>query len=261
MVEILKAFQKTASNENKGIEDADRKNQVSVSASGWVSPRYTDSLSVELDWNLVENNRCVGLLSNASVNGYYKMLRTQINRQMQAKGWRTLMVTSLYTGEGKTTTAINLAAVFAKEFQRTVLLVDADLNQQHIHRYLGYERQKGLVDHLLDDCPMSEIVTWPQVEKLTIISGQRRLQEGSEVLNSPKMQTLVHEIKNRYDDRYVLFDVPALLEVADALAFAAFVDAVLIVVAKGKTPMPDVQRVMELLPREKIVGFVMNREA
>jgi non-specific protein-tyrosine kinase len=261
MVEILKAFQKVPPKDNEPDQNADEQAGVNVSTSGWVSPQYTDSARVELDWNLVEHNRCVGLLSNAPVSDHYKMLRTQINRQMQANGWRTLMVTSLYSGEGKTITAINLAAVFAKEFQRTVLLVDADLSQQRIHHYLGFESQKGLLDYLLDDCPMAEIVVWPQVEKLAIISGGQRLQKGGEVINSPKMQALIHEMKNRYSDRYVIFDVPALLEAPDALAFAAFVDAVLIVVAKGRTPMPDVQRVMGLLPREKIAGFVMNRDA
>lgn len=231
-----------------------------VSPTGWVSPKYSRSRTVSLDWHVVEANRCVGLLPGDAIGDHYKMLRTQINQRMQENGWRTLMVTSLHAGEGSTLTAINLAGVFAKEYQRTVLLVDADLNQQSIHRKLGYESDRGLADYLLDDAAMPDIIAWPQVEKLAIISGGRHFQEGAEVLNSPRMQHLVQEMKNRYTDRYVIFDVPALLEVPYALAFSALVDAVLIVVAKHRTPMPDVQRAMSLLPKEKIAGFVMNRD-
>ena len=260
MVEILKAVHSTHSKATEEVQEGRASGRVNVSTSGWVSPRYTASLSVGLDLRCLEANRCIGLLPGDAAGDHYKMLRTRINQRMQANAWRTLMVTSVYAGEGKTLTAINLAAVFAKEFQRTVLLVDADLNRQRIHQYLGYESQKGLGDYLLDDCPLSDVIVWPQVEKLAIISGGRRVQEGAEAVGSPRMQALVREMKQRYSDRYVIFDLPALFESPDALAFSAFVDAVLIVVAKGRTPQPDVNRALSLLPRDKIAGFVMNRE-
>jgi non-specific protein-tyrosine kinase len=74
------------------------------------------------------------------------------------------MITSALPGEGKTLTSINLALTFAKAFGQTVLLVDADLRMQNIHEILGYESSKGLVEHLLDGCPLSELIVWPGVE-------------------------------------------------------------------------------------------------
>ena len=121
------------------------------------------------------------------------------------------MVTSALPGEGKTLTAINLAFTFAKEFKQTALLVDCDLRQQQIHKVLGFPSEKGIVDYLLNDCPVQELFVWPGVEKLTVISGGKTVNDSSELLGSPGMKNLVADMKNRYPDRYVFFDVPPLL--------------------------------------------------
>jgi non-specific protein-tyrosine kinase len=140
------------------------------------------------------------------------------------------------------------------------LLVDADLRNQSIHRYLGYEQAHGLADHLYDNVPMENIIAWPGIEKLTIISGGATLNGGAELLNSPRMHTLAREMKHRYADRYVFFDVPPLLNCADALTFTPLVDAILVVVEAGKTPMPEIQKAVALLPQEKLLGLVMNHK-
>ena len=247
MVELIKAFKK-----NEGIG-------TKATPVGFVSPDYTVSRRVTLDWERIAANRCVGLLPGSPESNDYKVLRTSIARRMQANGWRTLMITSLQPGEGKTVTAINLAAMFAKEFHRTVLLVDADLAGQPIQRYLGFESDRGLVDYILGDCRVDEMIVWPQVEKFTVVSGGRTVQETTELLSSPRMQALVDELKNRYADRTIFFDVPCIRGSADAMAFSAVVDAILIVVQAGKTPLPDLRSATAQLPEEKIVGFVMNR--
>ncbi len=79
------------------------------------------------------------------------------------------------------------------------------------------------------------------------------------MLGSPRMKELVAEMKARYPDRYVIFDVPPVLSTADALAFAPWVDHIILVVQSGKTPMPDLKRALEMLPRDKILGIVLNR--
>ena len=73
------------------------------------------------------------------------------------------------------------------------------------------------------------------------------------------MKDLVLEMKNRYEDRYVLFDVPPILGGADALAFAPLVDCILMVVETGKTSMNDIKHALSLIPQDKFLGFVMNR--
>ena len=123
---------------------------------------------------------------------------------------------------------------------------------------MGYPSRLGLADYLLDDRPMSDLIVWPGIEKLTVISGGRTIQDSTELLGSQRMKALVHEMKSRYPDRFVFFDVPPLLTVADAVAFAPLVDAVLMVVREGRNPMPNICRALELLPPDRFLGYVMN---
>jgi len=103
-------------------------------------------------------------------------------------------------------------------------------------------------------------MVWPRVDKLTFISGGRSVQESSELLGSPRMKELVAGMKTRYADRYVLFDVPPVLNGADALSFAPHVDHIILVVEAGRTQHDDIRRALDLLPREKILGLVLNRQ-
>ena len=265
MVEILKAFKSAPPDDHpertidlESQPDDDSAN-VTVSSAGWLSPRYATSHPVQLDWDAVTRNHCVGLLPDTHEAEYYKLLRIQIRQHMAERKWKTVMITSVAPGEGKTVTAINLAAMMAREYTQTILLVDTDLRNQAIRRYLGYDYDKGLADYLLDDCPLQRIIVWPGIEKLTLISGGRTVNNSAETLNSPRMLALVREMKQRYGDRYIFFDLPPMLGNSDALSFAPLVDAILLVVAAGRTPMPEVRKALALLPREKILGLVLNR--
>lgn len=226
----------------------------------WKPPSYTQSRTEELDLNLLEKNRCVGLLPKAPEIDAYKVLRTQIQHRAQERGIKTIMITSAQPNEGKTMTAVNLSLTFAKAFGQTVLLVDCDLKRQSVHRLLGVEGRRGLADYLMDDMPLKDLIVWPGVDKFTLISGGRAIQDSTELLGSPKMRDLVQEMKARYTDRFLFFDVPPLLKRADAGAFAPFVDGIVMVVEKGKTSLQNVKRALELIPTEKLIGFVLNRE-
>ena len=227
---------------------------------GWFSPSYTKSRSVRLEPAAISANRCVGFFHHAPEVEHYRLLRTQIQQRAAEKGGNTLMVTSSVPDEGKTLTAINLAFTFAKEFKQTVLLVDCDLRKQKIHEYLGYQSERGLIDYLLDDVPISDVMTWPGIEKLTLISGGRTTFGSSELLGSHRMKELVDDMKSRYPNRFIIFDVPPVLSTADALAFAPLVDHILMVVRAGSTSVQDINKSLQQLPREKIIGTVLNRQ-
>jgi protein-tyrosine kinase len=241
------------------IQEAPSVRPMDQEKMGYVSPSYTISRSVTLNPQVLVANRCVGYQQDSREMEFYKVLRTQILQRTKGGG-STVMVTSALPGEGKTLTAINLAFTFAKEFKQTALLVDCDLRQQQIHKVLGFPSGKGIVDYLLNDCPVQELFVWPGVEKLTVISGGKTVKESSELLGSPGMGDLVADMKNRYPDRYVFFDVPPLLTSADSLAFAPFVDYILVAVQAGHTPLQDVNRALRLLPGDKVLGLVMNRQ-
>jgi protein-tyrosine kinase len=227
--------------------------------AGWVSPAYTKSRMVKLDMNTLADNRCVAIFPYARETEVYKVLRTQVLRYTKEKGGNTIMITSALPEEGKTLTAINLSFTFAKLFEQTVLLVDGDLRQQDIHKRLGFESDRGLADYLVDNRPVPEIITWPGIDKLTLISGGRLIHESTELLGSTRMTDLVQDMKTRYPDRYVFFDVPPILSSADALAFVPLVDYIIIVVRAGTTSTNDVKKALELIPQEKVIGFVLNR--
>ncbi|KAF0219945.1 MAG: hypothetical protein FD174_1669 [Geobacteraceae bacterium] len=204
---------------------------------GWVSPTYSVSRAVTLNPKVLAENRCVAFQGDTPVTDYYRILRSQILQRTEGKTGRTVMVTSALPGEGKTLTAINLALTFAKEFKQTSLLVDCDLKQQRIHEVIGFPSDKGLVDYLIDDCPIFELFVWPGIEKMTVISGGKMINESSELLGSPGMRKLVEDMKTRYPDRYVFFDVPPVLTEADAIAFAPLVDYILgLVLNRKKMP-------------------------
>ena len=231
---------------------------VSLKGGIWQAPVYSESVSVNLDQQKLIRNRCVCISSDAPQLDAYKVLRTQIRQRTKEQGMNTIMVTSVKPGEGKTVTAINLALTFAREYHQTVLLVDCDLKKQDIHRYLGFASDRGLIDYLEYDMPLKDFIIWPGIEKLTLISGGRVVSDSSELLGSPKMKELLEDMKTRYNDRYVILDVPAVIDGADAMVFAPLVDGIIMVVEKGATSLSDVKKALELMPREKFLGFVLN---
>jgi protein-tyrosine kinase len=222
-------------------------------------PVYTDSAAVTLNEALVTENRCVCFSPDAPELDFYKVLRTQILHRSKEKGWNTIMVTSTRPGEGKTLTSINLALTFAKAYGQTVLLVDCDLRQQKIHSYLGLESHCGIADYFLKGRPLKDLILWPKVDKLTLISGGQTIVESAELLGSKRMKEMVAEMKSRYGDRYVIFDTPPLLSGADALVFSQLVDGIVMVVEEGRTPIKEVEKALDLIPKEKFLGFVLNK--
>lgn len=261
-MKLRKALDK-ANQDRQQATEANSEQQASQTPSvsekrSWQAPVYSESVSLKLDPEVLARNRCVCISHDAEQLDAYKVLRTQIQQRTKEEGMNTIMVTSARPNEGKTVTAINLALTFAREFQQTALLVDCDLKKQDVHNYLGFASDRGLMDYLEYDLPLKDFIIWPGVEKLTLISGGRTIEDSTELLGSPKMKQLVSDMKSRYDDRYVILDVPSLLDGADAMVFAPLVDGIIMVVEKGGTSLTDVKKAVELLPKEKFLGFVIN---
>jgi len=229
--------------------------------AGWVSPVYSQSKSISLDPEFVLANKCIAYLTHTPETETYRVLRARIMHLIKEKGdgGNTILVTSALPGEGKTLTSINLAFTFARDFKHTVLLVDADMRRPSVHKYLGTNTGAGLVDYLVDGRPLSEIITWPGVEKMALIPGGAPIKESAELLGSPSMRELVADLKSRYPERYIIFDAPPILTGADVQTFVPLVDHIIIVVQAERTSMDDIARALHFLPEEKILGFVLNR--
>ena len=203
------------------------------------------------------------IISSAAPEAFcnaFKMLRTQVLQRMDENDWKSLAITSAAEGEGKTVTAINLAISLAMEVQRTVLLVDANLRHPGVHSCFGLASAPGLSDYLEHDTPLEELLLKPAgIDSLVILPGGHPVANSSELLSSPKMLRLVDELKSRYPQRLVVVDLPAVLTASDALAFAPFVDAALLVIQEGKENADDVQHAAALLETTNLLGTVLNR--
>ncbi len=226
----------------------------------WKSPTYSDSIQHRIDLGVVEKNRGVSINPDSKEIERYKILRTRIHHQAKNRKLNTIMVTSPHPNEGKTVTTINMGLAFAKDLKQTVLLVDCDFKGQDIHKYLGIESKYSLIDYFLDDVPMNRLIIWPGIDKLTLISGDRTVQDSSELLSSEMMESLVKEMGDRYDDRYVFFDAPPVLERSEAISLAPMMDGIIMVVEAGQTSKKDVNKALSMIPQDKLLGFVLNKQ-
>lgn len=221
---------------------------------------YTQTRTVDVSLPDLRERRVLAAYEDDAFSDAYKILRTQVMHRMGENGWNVLAVTSPGEREGKTLTAINLAVSLALDVNNTVLLVDADLRHPSVHEVLGLDGSKGLADYLLDDVPLPQLLVHPNIERLIVLPGGRRILHSAEALTSPKMKGLVEDLKHRYASRVVIFDLPPLLRAADVLAFSPYTDAVLLVVEESRTTSEDVERALEFLKgATPVIGTVLNK--
>jgi capsular exopolysaccharide synthesis family protein len=189
----------------------------------------------------------------------FKILRTQILHHVQEHQWNVIGVTSPGSGEGKTLVAANVAMTMAMDPNHTALLVDANLRNPQVHHLFGLEN-KGLADFLLDHASFSDLLIHPQIERLVVLPAGGPLQHSVEALALPKMRALMEEMKHRYSSRIVFVDLPPLLDMADVLALAPMLDAVLLVVEAGRTTENDLFKSLALLQGNiPLLGAVLNK--
>jgi protein-tyrosine kinase len=214
---------------------------------------------VEVDPRHLESERVLPS-GAAGVNGApYKMLRTQVLRRLDKLAVNSLAVVGAATDTGKTLTAINLAIAIAADPERTALLVDLDLRRPSIHRRFGVEPTVGIDDCLRRSAPLSEaMLRLAGYHRLAILPARERTLDSSELLSTRRTEEMITEMRSRYRDRILVFDLPPVLQADDALAFAPHVQAVLIVVGEGRTRRDDLLRTVELLRDLPIIGTVLN---
>jgi len=188
----------------------------------------------------------------------YKKLRARILRATRKDILNTIMVTSSDIGEGKSMTAINLAVTLSNEIDHTVLLVDTDLRNPSLHKYLGIEPKIGLSDYLKGGINLPDVLIRTGIGKLVILPGGNPDPNAAELLSSDRMKMLVREMKLRYKDRYVIFDSSPLLVIADALSLGNYMDGILFVIQEGRTSQKTAMQALSLMEGWNILGIVFN---
>jgi exopolysaccharide/PEP-CTERM locus tyrosine autokinase len=188
----------------------------------------------------------------------FRKLRTYLFNPTQQNQPKTILVTSAFSGEGKSLIAINLAISIAIELHSHALLVDCDLRNPTLSRWFGLQEAKGLSDYLLGQAELSELIVKTQVDKLSLLCGGSSQENPVELIGSKRMASLVHELKSRYDDRYIILDSSPILATTEPNVLDNIIDGILFVIRAGETPRESVQQAIKLLKSEKIMGVVLN---
>lgn len=172
---------------------------------------------------------------------------------------RVIGIVSMLPGEGKTTTAKNLASLMASQGAK-VLLIDGDLRNPGLTRSLLPHADRGLMTMLLGDASLSDLVSVETDTGLHVLpAAATRVTHTADLMASAAMQTLLQDTSASYD--YVVVDCPPVGPVVDVRAAAALFDAFVFVVEWGKTPRSAIRAALhaEHAVRERCVGLVLNK--
>jgi len=188
----------------------------------------------------------------------FRQLRTNLHFTNITGRSKTLLVTSSLPGEGKSTTAINLAIAMGQAGQ-SVCLVDADLRRPMVNDYLGLDRNAGLTTALLGDADVNDLLQhWGEDELYILASGQIP-PNPSELLGSEAMRELLFGLEQAFDT--VIIDAPPLLPVTDAAVLARSAGAVVLVIGMQTVKQNDLEKSLKALElvQANLVGVVLNR--
>ncbi len=212
--------------------------------------------------DVLEANRIVIPGGHNAATAAFRMLRTQVMQRMDANGWRTLAMFSPGSSDGKTTTAANLAISLASDQMHSVLLVEFDFKRPTLAARFGLEPEYGSDDVVTGRASVQDCLYRPRgLERFLLMPARAALVNSSEVMVGSRSRAMVSELRARYPERIVLFDLPPVLTADDALAFAPLVECGLVVASEGRTRRKDLVRTLELLSKTPIVGTVLNRAA
>ena len=168
-----------------------------------------------------------------------------------------IAVTSPGPGEGKSTTAINLALILAQGGSKT-LLIDGDLRRSQVHRAFGLVQEPGLTDVLIQEADLREAVRPEIAPQLDVLPAGKPPPNPAELLGSDAMQQAVALLRRDYE--YIVIDTPPSLPVTDAQVVGSVADATIIVMRSGETEETAAQRAVEQLRhvRARVAGAVLN---
>jgi len=189
----------------------------------------------------------------------FRALRSSILLSTPSHPPQCILVTSPQPGEGKTSTALNLAATLAQRGSR-VVIVDADLRRPGISRALGIREAKGLSGILTGAYGVDE--TLARIDELTglfVLPAGPRPPNPADLLSSPTMGQLIGELRQRFD--HLVIDSPPALAVTDATVLSRLVDGVVLIVESGMTARAALTRTHQILESAgaKILGVVLNK--
>lgn len=193
------------------------------------------------------------------VSEQFRTVKTNIQFSMVDETLRTIVVTSAGPGAGKSTVAANLAATFASN-EKKVLLVDADLRKPTVHKTFKVRNNDGLTTLLTDrNASLEEVVYRTHSDGLYVLTSGAIPPNPAELLASKRMEEIRLEMLDYFD--MVIFDTPPLLAVTDAQVMASKSEGVIFVIPKGQANKEEVIKAKDLLEKVQanVLGAILNR--
>jgi protein-tyrosine kinase len=210
----------------------------------------------------LEANRIIAHDENDPRTRSFDMLRTQVLQSMDQKNWKILGVTSPSPGCGKTVTAINLALSIARQPDRSVLLVDLDLQKpQHIATAMGLNCKTGVLGVLEGHTNLSNAIipTRAGTCQVMVLPTEKSTSDSSAWMVSREMTAMLQEIKRDYRSHIVIVDMPPMLSGDDVIALMPQLDCILLVTAVGKTTISEIEECNTHLHSAEVVRLVLNK--
>jgi len=187
----------------------------------------------------------------------FRSLRTKLLQAREREQKRAFVITSAGMSEGKTVTALNLSWLLAQTDGATALLIDADLRNPCAAKYLDIEAECGLSEVLTGETRLTQAIVKLQPSGLHLLPGGAAREDVAELLSGPRFGRLLEEARKLFD--YIIIDAPPLGVFTDANLLINRADAALMVLRAGMTRYSVVDRLLEQIPRERMLGVVLNR--
>ena len=187
----------------------------------------------------------------------FRQIQASLAYSLSTDNLKTLVVTSAGAGEGKSTTAANLAETLA-ESSRRILLIDGDLRKPDVHRYFDLPNHSGITSAFLAEPDALESFIKRVNERLFVFTSGPVPPNPAELLNSKKMSIMVDKLAEQFD--LIVVDSPPLLGLADASVWASLTDGILLVARKGKTRRGPFEEAVAAAQASKkpILGVIVN---
>jgi len=198
------------------------------------------------------------VISGTQVAEEFRALRTNLLSIKAREGINSIVVSSCHHGEGKTTTAINLARFMAKARHRKVLLFDGDLRRPKIKEFLSLKPEVGLEDVLSGKADIKEALLYSEEDNLAVLPVRGGHSSATEMLDVPAMGELASLLTASFD--YVICDTTPLLSTTDPCVLGNRMGGVVIVVRAGVTQRESVEHGKTILEQAdvRLLGMVLN---
>ncbi|QQS49190.1 MAG: CpsD/CapB family tyrosine-protein kinase [Acidobacteriota bacterium] len=186
----------------------------------------------------------------------FRMLRTQLFHAAETRSLKLITLTSALAGEGKTSTLLNLALAIAQSKEKRVLVIDGDLRRPSVATYLGIKPVAGLEEALTGSIELREAVTRIDGSEICVLPVTLESRNPTERLSSGRLGEILAELRDAFD--FILIDSPPVMPFADARLLANHSDGVMMIVRAGLAPFETVEKALEILPADRMLGVVLN---